>query len=94
MALYSGSFFQRLKKNRDGGFQYDTLLVIDFQLVFLDKPDRLQRTAVETATAIETIMDQDRLFDRILWIGPVLDEYSTHMASYVICLAIVVHRFF
>ena len=49
---------------------------------------------METATAIETIMDQDRLFDRILWIGPVLDEYSTHMASYVICLAIVVHRFF
>ena len=90
---YSGSFFQRLENNRDCGFQYDPLLVIDFQLVFLDKPDRFQRTAAETATAIETITDQDGLLDRILWVGPMLEEYSTHMASHVICLAIVLHRF-
>ena len=94
MDLCSGSFFQWLKKNRDSGFQYDTLLVVDFQLVFLDKPDRLQRAAVETAPAIETIMDQDGLLDRILWGGPVLEEYATHMVSHVIRLSIVLHRFF
>ena len=37
----SGGFLQRLENRCDGCLLHDPLLIVDLQLVFLDKPDGL-----------------------------------------------------
>ena len=91
--LPSGSFLQRLENRCDACLLHDPLLIVDLQLLFLDKPDGLERFTLEAAATVQTVPDQDRFLDQRILVDTMLQEHLVDVFAYFSCLFVVLHCF-